>query len=177
MQKKYIVRLTEEERETCRQIYQEAQRHERESSSCSDFVEGRCGSAGVDRSANRRGVLVSNQDRQESPTTLRSGGIRGGAGAKETQDSADGEMARQQAGNKDHRHAAWSASERLCQRDSSIARTQGGRTGDRRFSQPRNRSANAKKNGMTNRNIEYWVIPPEADAEFVVNMEEVLETY
>jgi hypothetical protein len=25
--------------------------------------------------------------------------------------------------------------------------------------------------------IEYWVIPPEADAEFVANMEEVLETY
>ena len=30
---------------------------------------------------------------------------------------------------------------------------------------------------MTNRNIEYWVIPPEADAEFVANMEEVLETH
>ena len=30
---------------------------------------------------------------------------------------------------------------------------------------------------MTNRKIEYWVIPPEADAEFVANMEEVLETY
>ena len=34
-----------------------------------------------------------------------------------------------------------------------------------------------KKNGMTNRKIEYWVIPPEADAEFVAHMEEVLETY
>jgi hypothetical protein len=30
---------------------------------------------------------------------------------------------------------------------------------------------------MTNRKIEYWVIPPEGDAEFVANMEEVLETY
>jgi hypothetical protein len=30
---------------------------------------------------------------------------------------------------------------------------------------------------MTNRKIEYWVIPPEADAEFVANMEAVLETY
>ena len=33
------------------------------------------------------------------------------------------------------------------------------------------------KNGMTQRMIEYWVIPPEADAEFVANMEEVLEVY
>ena len=30
---------------------------------------------------------------------------------------------------------------------------------------------------MTKRMIEYWVIPPEADAEFVVNIEEVLEVY
>lgn len=30
---------------------------------------------------------------------------------------------------------------------------------------------------MTKRKIQYWVIPPEADAEFVANMEAVLETY
>ena len=30
---------------------------------------------------------------------------------------------------------------------------------------------------MTRRKIEYWVIPPEADAEFVACMEEVLEIY
>jgi hypothetical protein len=29
---------------------------------------------------------------------------------------------------------------------------------------------------MTSRKIEYWVIPPEADGEFVAPMEEVLET-
>ena len=30
---------------------------------------------------------------------------------------------------------------------------------------------------MTRRKIEYWVIPPEPDAEFVADMENVLETY
>jgi hypothetical protein len=30
---------------------------------------------------------------------------------------------------------------------------------------------------MTNRKIEYWVIPPEANAEFAAGMEEVLDTY
>jgi hypothetical protein len=30
---------------------------------------------------------------------------------------------------------------------------------------------------MTQRKMAYWVIPPEADAEFVAHMEEVLETY
>ena len=33
------------------------------------------------------------------------------------------------------------------------------------------------KNGMTRRKIEYWVIPPAADAEFVAHMEQVLDTY
>ena len=30
---------------------------------------------------------------------------------------------------------------------------------------------------MTKRKIQYWVIPPEADAEFIAAMEEVLDTY
>ena len=30
---------------------------------------------------------------------------------------------------------------------------------------------------MTNRKIEYWVIPPESDSEFVASMEEVLDIY
>ena len=30
---------------------------------------------------------------------------------------------------------------------------------------------------MNKRKLEYWVIPPEADSEFVAGMEEVLETY
>ena len=29
---------------------------------------------------------------------------------------------------------------------------------------------------MTQRKIEYWVIPPDADAEFVAHMEQVLDT-
>ena len=34
-----------------------------------------------------------------------------------------------------------------------------------------------KKNGMNHRKIQYWVIPPENDAEFTACMEEVLDTY
>jgi hypothetical protein len=30
---------------------------------------------------------------------------------------------------------------------------------------------------MTKRKIQYWVIPPKADAEFVAHLEEVIETY
>src|SRR5499433_1995120 len=41
---------------------------------------------------------------------------------------------------------------------------------------PQIRYEGAQKTGMTKRKIEYWVIPPEQDAEFVACMEEVLET-
>lgn len=34
-----------------------------------------------------------------------------------------------------------------------------------------------KKNGITKRMVDYWVIPPEQDAEFVAGMEEILDTY
>ncbi len=48
----------------------------------------------------------------------------------------------------------------------------------RRFDLPGDgASQDAKKNGMTKRKIEYWVIPPDQDAEFVADMEDVLETY
>ena len=30
---------------------------------------------------------------------------------------------------------------------------------------------------MTKRKLQYWVIPPEADAEFIASMEEILDTY
>ena len=30
---------------------------------------------------------------------------------------------------------------------------------------------------MTKRKIQYWVIPPSADAEFIASMEEILDTY
>ena len=30
---------------------------------------------------------------------------------------------------------------------------------------------------MTQRKIEYWVIPPQADAEYVANMEQVIDVY
>ena len=30
---------------------------------------------------------------------------------------------------------------------------------------------------MSSKKLQYWVIPPEANAEFVANMEEVLDVY
>ena len=48
--------------------------------------------------------------------------------------------------------------------------------GDCRVGEPRNAATDAKKNGMCQRKIAYWVIPPDADAEFAAHMEEVKPT-
>ena len=75
-------------------------------------------------------------------------------------------------------------------RKSEYAWTNVGKPGDRREGSVYTRAppafrgtgylakfATLEKNGMTKRKIEYWVIPPEQDAEFVACMEDVLETY
>src|SRR5262249_22762234 len=49
--------------------------------------------------------------------------------------------------------------------------------GHRRDGQPRDAAQDAQKNGVTGRKVQYWVIPPKANSEFVAAMENVLETY
>ncbi len=46
-----------------------------------------------------------------------------------------------------------------------------------RLDQSRDCEAEAKRYGVTDRKLQYWVIPPEEDVEFVAYREEVLETY
>src|SRR5205085_6370594 len=75
------------------------------------------------------------------------------------------------------RHALGQTARWLRPLDATTAGRSNGGTGDRRIDQPGDGTSDAKKNGMTKRKIQYWVIPPDADGEFVANMEEVLETY
>lgn len=79
---------------------------------------------------------------------------------------------------KNYRIASGRRSHGFWQVDLATIGTQGGGTGNRTDSQLPNRSADAKKNKMnTKRNLEYWVIPPEANAEFAAHMEDVLDVY
>ena len=52
-----------------------------------------------------------------------------------------------------------------------------GGAGGGRFDLSRDGAEDAQKNGLTKRQIEYWVIPSQQDAEFVAHREDVLETY
>ena len=91
--------------------------------------------------------------------------------------AARGETIDGRAGGSHYREATRTTAERLFQLDPAVAGTQGRGAENRGLGELRNGPAHAKKNGMTNRKIEYWVIPPEADGEFVAHMEEVLEVY
>ena len=62
MQKKYIVRLTDVERETLREVVEEAQRLFAESATGAGFVESRRGGSRMDRQTNRRGIRLPHQD-------------------------------------------------------------------------------------------------------------------
>jgi hypothetical protein len=62
--------------------------------------------------------------------------------------------------------------------DSLTIGTKGCAVGDRTDGQLPNDPADAKKNKMnTKRHLEYWVIPPKANAEFTAHMEDVLDVY
>ena len=176
-QKRYIVRLTAQEREVCQQTVRKLNGSSERVRRAQILLQGRCGRAGVDRPADRRRRSVPHQDRREHSPTMRAGGVRAGAGTQTARVPAGPETAQRRAGGSHHRLASGAAPEGLCQLVVAAVGAQGRRVGDRRVGQPRNRPADAEKNWMTQRKIEYWVIPPQADAEFVANMEQVLDLY
>src|ERR1035437_10591586 len=87
------------------------------------------------------------------------------------------EAAGWRAGSEDHRDASGIASARIFELDVATAGRSGGVVGDRGIDQLRDGASDLKKNGMTQRKIDYWVMPPESDAEFVASMEEEQDTY
>ena len=170
MYKKYIVRLTAEEREICHETVRRGQ--QRKGPSRSDPFEDR--RTGVDRPEDRGGVLVSEANgREHSPEFCRG---RSGAGTEAARDAAGAEDPRRRGGSQGHRHVRGAASERVRQLVVAAAGREG--CGVRGLHKPRDGEADAKKNGFScKRKVQYWVIPPGSDPEFVARMEQVLEIY
>src|SRR5690349_2912412 len=120
---------------------------------------------------------MPDEDRRER--TPAAGGARLPRGARrpEAPGTAGREAAQRRTGGPDHRHAPGSAPAGLRPLDAAPPGRQGGGTGDRGVRESRDGAEDDQKTGMPSRKVEYWVIPPEADGEFVAHMEEVLETY
>ena len=130
-----------------------------------------------DGPGNCGGVFVPCEDGGEYSPALRAGGVRQGAGTQAARHVADAEDSRRRIRGADHRLASRATTEGLRQLEFAVAGASCGRAGDCRVGQPGNAPTDAKKNRICQRKIAYWVIPPDADAEFAAHMEEVLETY
>ena len=176
-QKKYIVRLTAQEREVCRETL-------RTLNGSSEKVRR----AQMLLKADADGPAWTDQEiadafscRTKTVENIRQRCVQEGferaLERRRRASSAGPEIARRRAGGAHHRPAYGATPEGLCPLVVAAAGEPGRRAGDRRVGQPRDHPADAKKNGMTRRKIEYWVIPPQADAEFVAHMEQVLDTY
>src|SRR4051794_13236298 len=116
-------------------------------------------------------------DGRERAASLRPRRLRGGVDSQETGDAADAAIARRRRRGEIDRLAPGQTARRLRPLDAPTAGGSNGGVGGCGIDQPGDGPSDAEKNGMTKRKIEYWVIPPDADGEFVANMEEVLETY
>ena len=177
MRKIYVVRLTEEEREWCREAVRKLSGGSQKARRARILLQADEDGAVLDGPANLGGLLVPSADGGERQAALRAGRLRGGAGAQAPGDAAGGEAARRRAGVAVDRAAPGRAAAGLRELVAAAVGAARGGVGDRRVVESRDRSADAKKNGVSGRKVAYWVIPPEADAEFAANMERVLDAY
>ena len=147
-----------------------------EGAASAGVAQGGCGRSRLDRRRDRRCVWLPNENGREHSRALRCRRLRSDAGGQVAGGTAS-EIARWRTGGEGDRDAFGIAAGGLCELDIAVVGRAGGGAGNRGIDQSRDGASHAKKNGMTKRKIAYWVIPPEADGEFVAAMEDVLEIY
>ena len=146
-----------------------------------DSLAGGCGRTGVDRPADRRHLVVPHQDGRERSPTLRARVFERALerkrralpqalppGLKRLDGEQEAQVIALRLGSPPEGYANWSL--RLLARrvvELGVVESVSHET----------IPADAQKNEMPRRKIEYWVIPPQADAEFVAHMEQVLDLY
>ena len=172
-QKRYIVRLTAQEREVCRETVRKLNGSSEKVRRAQVLLKADAdGPAWTDQKiADAFSCRTKTVENIRQRCVLE--GFEPGAGAKTAGVPPGPQTAQRRAGGSHHRPASGAAPEGLRELVVAPAGAAGRRVGDHRVDQPRNHPADAKKNGMTQRKIQYWVIPPQADAEFVAHMEQV----
>ena len=156
-QKRYIVRLTAQEREICQQTVRKLNSSEKVRRA--QILLKACGRAGVDRPAGRRGLFVPHQDGREHSPTLRAGRVRAGAGTKTAGVAPGPQTARRRTGVPGHRPASGAAPEGLCE---LVVAPVGARVVELAI-------VESISHETIRRTLKKTVIPPQADAEFVAN--------
>ena len=176
MRKKYIVRLTAEEREICHETIRRLKGTSERVRRAQILLKADAdGPAWTDRK-----IAEAFSCRTKTVENVRQNFVEGGfERALERKRRETPPVPKILDGEAEARVIAPGvASEGVRQLVVAVAGRKGGGIGDRGFHKLRNGEADAKKNGFScKRKVRYWVIPPEADAEFVARMEQVLETY
>ena len=176
-EKKYIVRLTAQEREICRQTVRKLKGSSERVRRAQILLKADADGPGwTDQQ-----IADAFSCRTKTVENIRQRCVlEGFERALERQRRAlppGPQAARRRTGGAGHRPASGVAPEGLRELVVAAVGAPCRRVGGRRVGQPRNDPADAEKNEMTRRRIEYWVIPPETDAEFVAHMEQVLDLY
>ena len=163
MYKKYIVRLTAEEREIC---HETVRRGSSERVCHAQILLKTDGSAWTDRK-----IAEAFSCRRQTVENIRRNFVEEGferALERKRRETPPVPKIRR-GGSQGHRHVRGAASERVRQLVVAVAGREGCGVGDRGLHKPRNGEADAKKNGFScKRKVQYWVIPPESDAEVSV---------
>ena len=177
MNKKYIVRLSDSERQTCLAVVKQLKGTSQKVRRAHILLKADAdGPAWTDaRIAEAYHCRV--QTVENVRMSLVTEGFEVALEREEARKSADPAAAGRGEGGQADRPPLGTAARRLRPLDAPPVGRATGRTGSRGRHQPGDGAPDAKKNGMTKRKIEYWVIPPESDGEFVAHMENVLDTY
>ena len=164
-QKRYIVRLTAQEREVCQQTVRKLNGSSEKVRRAQDSLRrpmrtGRrgptSGSRTVAEASIRAAPRPSRTFANAACRTAPSSGRWNESGGRRPRFPP---TARRRTGGAGHRPASGATPEGLRELVVAPAGAPGRRVGDRRVDQPRNHPADAEKNGMTQRKIQYWVDP------------------
>lgn len=171
MLKKYIVRLTDAERQTLSQVVAKFKGSSQKVRRAQVLLKADAdGPAWTDAK-----IADAFGCRTKTVENIRGRFVT--QGFEVTLNGQSAEIAGRQEGSRSHRTASGAAASGLCELDVALVGRAGRGVGDCGVDQLRDGASDAQKNGMTKRKIAYWVIPPEADGEYVAALEEVLETY
>ena len=178
MNKKYVVRLEDEERARLEALVSQGRAAARTIQRCLDLTQSRC-RARRTRLVRRRdpaGLRRGAGDHLSRPADPRGARLDCGVDPAPQVAASAPETGRRTGGPSD-RIGVQPAARGTSPVDRAVAGHQVRRVGIHRSRRPGDRATDAQKNELKPHLVKMWCIPPRANAEFVWRMEDVLETY
>ena len=176
--KKYVVRLSGEERERLETLIRKGKSPARRVLKARILLKADVSEGGKGWSDNRIIEALETSPSMVYRTRATGGGrLRGGVEPQAARDASHCSDFRRREGGQADRLGLFQAAQGTRTLDLAVAREQGRRTRHRRSRQRQHDRARAQKNTLQPHRRQYWVIPPKANSAFVAAMEDVLAVY